>query len=132
METFNKVCRIGTIPTYGGSRVSVYVRIRCGEFGNDHLSFTGVIGPRPSGNCYGSCGQIDMGFDHRDKSQNDTRYSEPIRATAFRFAPGWGISKWYDLLEMWHTYHLKSDPLPQSVIDWVLNLPDTDKQPAWA
>jgi hypothetical protein len=39
------------------------------------FSISGVIGPLPSGNALGGCGQIDMEFAHRNDNDNDKRYS---------------------------------------------------------
>ena len=54
-ENFNKVIRIGTV-TEGPASASVFCSIK---FTDGKLSITGVVGPRASGNCAGSCGQIE-------------------------------------------------------------------------
>jgi len=97
---FTKVCRIGTIPN-GRGRMSVFVKI---EYSAGNLSITGVEGPNTSGGASGSCGQINAGYKHRNIEQNDKRSLK--RATEFKFAPGWGISRWYDLLDVWAKWHL--------------------------
>jgi len=70
------------------------------------LSISGVIGPNRYGNCKGGSGQVDMDFDHADKSQNDTRYSSPIKASDLRFACGWDAATWYKFLDIWESWHL--------------------------
>ena len=55
MSNFDKVVRIGTIPTHTSARVSIFCHIK---FVNSRLSITGVEGPKRSGNAYGVCGQI--------------------------------------------------------------------------
>lgn len=67
---------------------------------------SGVMGPTDSGNCIGSCGQIDMGFAHRNPADDDKRYSSPIKPENIRFAPGWSRKQWFDLLDVWKRWHL--------------------------
>ena len=98
-----KILNIGTIPTYRQRRASVFCKV---EFTGEHLSISGVIGPLPSGNALGACGQIDMEFKHRNDADDDARYSELIRPEQFNFAKGWDASKWLDFLDVWKKYHL--------------------------
>ena len=90
---------------YGTRHCPVFLKI---EIKDDVLSISGVIGPLPSGNAKGGCGQIDMEFAHRNPAQDDTRYSKPTPASALRFAPGWNTTKWLDLLDIWHKWHLNN------------------------
>lgn len=99
---FVKVCRVGTIPN-GRTRADVFIKIECKD---GRLSFSGVIGPRSSGNCLGSCGQIVMGFAHRNAADNDHRYTNPTKPSEFNFAPGWNAKKWLDLIDAWERWHL--------------------------
>jgi hypothetical protein len=99
-----KVMRIGTIQPYGRRWVSLYVKAEYDEKGR--FSMSGVMGPTESGNCIGSCGQIDMGFAHRNPADDDKRYTEPIPPSKIRFAPGWNAEKWFDLLDVWKKWHL--------------------------
>jgi hypothetical protein len=106
---FRKVVRIGTLQTHGGGHVSIYFKIVIRDRGKgDELSITGVVGPSVGGNAYGGSGQIDMEFDHRDKSQNDSRTPSEslIKPADINFARGWNASKLYDLLDIWHNWHL--------------------------
>lgn len=83
-----KVVRIGTTKV-GKSNQSVFCKI---EFSDDgRLSISGVIGPRKSGNCVGSCGQINMGFSSSDITS---------------WAPGWNKEKLDLFLELWDKWHL--------------------------
>lgn len=123
----NKVMRIGTIPTYGRGRVSVYIKA---DNERNRLSISGVIGPSRAGNAYGGCGQIDMEFAHRNDIDNDSRYTNPTKPEEFNFAKGWTVGLWLDLLDIWKQWHLKKE-YPQSIIDFINSLPDADRQPAW-
>lgn len=78
------------------------------EFTGGNLSISGVIGPKRDGNAYGGCGQIDMEFDHKNKEDNDSRYSNPIKAEDLKFSDGWNKTKWYKFLEIWKHYHLNN------------------------
>jgi hypothetical protein len=100
-----KVMRIGTVQPYGRRWVSVYVKAEYDEE-KGRFSISGVMGPTESGNCIGSCGQIDMGFAHRNPADDDRRYSAPIPPDKIRFAPGWDAEKWLDLLDIWKRWHL--------------------------
>ena len=131
-NTIKKVCRIGRIPdadTRNDTKVSVYIKIET----KDHLSISGVIGPLRSGNARGSCGQIDMNFKHRRNEDDDTRYKDRlIPPEAFKFAKGWDRTKWLDLLDIWKRWHLKDiKTVPKDVLEFIKQLPDADKQPAW-
>ncbi len=98
-----KVMRIGTIETReNGRRASVFVKV---EYDEGKLSISGVVGPLPTGNALGGCGQISMDFAHRDPKDNDGRCDHPIPPDAFRFAPGWTADKWLDLLDAWENWH---------------------------
>lgn len=89
-------------PIWNGKKWPVFCKI---EFEDGKLSISGVHGPLASGNAMGSCGQIEWGFDHLDKEENDSR-GEPILAKDLRFAPGWNQAKWYKFLHYWKEWHL--------------------------
>lgn len=99
--TLKKVIRPGTI-MIGNRRVSIYIEI---ELTDGKLSIHGVEGPRSNGDCFGSCGQIDMGYDHRNPEDNDRRTDDPIKPEGIDFAPGWDKELWLDLLEAWARWH---------------------------
>ena len=84
----NKTVRIGTTSTYGGRGMSIYCRIK---FNDSRLSITGVEGPLPSGNCLGSCGQIDTGLNPADFNT---------------YAPGWNVGLLRRFLDVWDNWHL--------------------------
>ena len=79
-----------------GRRANVFIKakIKDGE-----LSISGVIGPMHSG-------QIDMEFAHRNPMDNDKRTRDLIKPEDIKFAPGWTADLWYDLLDIWHKWHL--------------------------
>jgi hypothetical protein len=146
-----KICRIGTVTVgWGGRRASMHIKIIMPRVGGDlfsegissyaddfdlkrtELSITGVIGALPNGNALGGCGQICMEFAHRNPADNDKRYVNPIQPSEINFAKGWNAEKWYELLDIWHKYHLKKlSEVPISVKKFLLDLPDADKMPAW-
>ena len=98
-----KVMRIGTVKTWGGRNVSVFVAAKIKE---GRLSMTGVVGPTRNGNASGGCGQIDMEFAHRNPEDDDKRYNDPITPDQINFAKGWDADKWFDLLDIWKLWHL--------------------------
>lgn len=102
-----KVVRIGTIMLWH-HRAELPTDIFCKiEFRADNrLSITGVIGPRKNGDAWGGCGQIDMEFDHRNPSDNDPRYSDPILPSDITFSPGWDADLWCGFLNIWKRWHL--------------------------
>ena len=83
---FVKVVRIGTKKTYGGHHYSVFATI---NYGGGKLSIIGVEGPRKSGNCAGSCGQIES--ELKD---------------FVNFAKGWSFSKLQTFRKFWKEWHL--------------------------
>ena len=116
----NKIIRPGCL-TYDGKPVSVYCRI---QHDGKRLSITGVIGPRKNGDAWGGCGQIDMEFDHLNKTENDSRYEHPIKAEDFLFAQGWNSDLWYGLLHVWKEWHLNdlhAECVHQELLGWTCN-----------
>lgn len=122
-----KVMRIGTIPRYEGRRASVFIKVHDTR---GYWSFTGVIGPMRSGNAIGGCGQIDMEFAHRKPEDNDSRQGTLYGPEDINFAAGWDSKKWLRLLDLWLRYHMKQ-AMPENIENWIKQLPDTDRQPAW-
>jgi hypothetical protein len=78
--------------TYGGRSYRVHIKI---ELNDGKLSISGVEGALPSGNCLGSCGQIDMHLR-----------TENRHANGWKYMPGWTPSKMTKLLEIWDRWHL--------------------------
>jgi hypothetical protein len=99
----NKIIYPCDVPFEDGKKYPMFCKI---EFNNDELSISGVIGPNKGGNCKGSCGQIEMGFDHENKNENDNRCDIPITAGDLYFTDGWNAEMWYKFLHVWHKYHL--------------------------
>lgn len=101
-----KTIRVGTIEIDTGRNIrqaSIFCKI---EFNKDKFSISGVVGPKSNGDALGSCGQIDMGFEHRNQKDNDKRYSDIIKPKDITFAPGWDAEKWFDFLDVWKKWHL--------------------------
>lgn len=61
----------------------VFVEVR---YEDGRLSLSGVEGPKPSGNCWGGCGQIKLSIDDR--------------------APGWTAAMLDGLVATWERWHL--------------------------
>jgi hypothetical protein len=99
----DRIFYIGTRDTWGGASMGIYVHA---QYKDGKFSLSGVEGPRRSGNCTGGAGQISMGYLHRDPEHNDKRYDTPILPEQIRFAAGWNKELWWDLLEIWHDWHL--------------------------
>jgi hypothetical protein len=99
----NKIIHPCDVPMWDGKKYPMFCKI---EFKGGNLSISGVIGPRSSGNAKGGCGQIDMEFDHQDKTENDSRYDNLIKAATLRFTDGWNLAAWYKFLHVWHVWHL--------------------------
>ncbi len=129
-----KVVRIGTVRV-GQSYASVYIKITTHPiYGSaPYASFSGVIGPLPSGNARGGCGQIDMEFKHRKAADDDARYGDAlIRPGDIRYAAGWDMHTWLDLLDIWKRLHLQRTPEAIGETEaYASTLPDADRAPAW-
>lgn len=117
MTTLSRVFRIGTARTTNGRAYSIFVEATYGE---GRLLLHGVEGPLPSGNCIGSCGQIDM------HEWNIVTY-----------ASGWSAELERELRQIWKQWHLvgahglRTQEVPQEVIDQLFSMPETDRKPAW-
>ena len=105
----------------------VFISVLLGDRG---LSISGVIGALASGNCFGSCGQIDMEFNHRDPSQNTDRFGDIISETSIKYDPAWTSEKWLDLLDIWSKWHSKHD-IPAEVVKMLEDLPESKKECPW-
>lgn len=108
-----KIVRIGSVKD-GHIQVSIFCKIGIKE---GSLSISGVISPKRNGDCYGSCGQINMGFAHRNPKDNDNR--NPTQPSKIQFAPGWDAEKWFDFLDIWKRWHLNDmQPGCEHQKDW--------------
>jgi hypothetical protein len=90
MQSVEKVVNPMSIEVYPGRRAQVYATIK---FEDGKLSISGVEGPLPSGDCYGSAGQIDMHLRDDDRS-------------TWKYNAGWNSQKMDKLLEVWERWHL--------------------------
>jgi len=153
-----KVINPLSVKTSGGRATNVFCKI---EIEGGNLSITGVVGPLPSGNCLGSCGQIDMDF------------KETYPAAERKYKTGWTGELFDEFLEVWTRWHLNDmnaacehqralgwmyeehsdketfkgdscpvcgysigsawlkEELPQKIIDFLEALPETELTPAW-
>lgn len=114
---------------WDGKKYPVFCKI---ELTDGRLSISGVIGPNKYGNAKGGCGQIEMEFDHLDKTQNDARYEKPIPVSDLRFAKGWGRVNWYRFLDVWNKWHLndmKSTCEHQEILGWTYDTHKGQKCP---
>lgn len=82
---FTKIVRIGTVDEYPRP-ADLFCKI---SFGGSRLSITGVIGPKHSGDCAGSFGQVVM--------------SDWLMAT---YAPGWDADTVAQFRSIWKAWHL--------------------------
>ena len=142
----DKVVRIGTA-FVGERRASVYARIK---YDGKRLSICGVEGPKKNGDCAGSCGQcLDEVLEVSDYAPGWTK--ELVE----RFVEIWDEWHLNDLRaacehqralgQTWKTHPLAEcsvcgyklgsawllEPVPDSVIQELEALPDTDQTPAW-
>lgn len=83
-RTFSRVLNPGTV-LIGKQKAQVFVKI---SYQNRCLSLTGVQGPLPSGNCRGSCGQIQLTIEPGQLGE------------------GWTRTKLDRLINIWEKYHL--------------------------
>lgn len=147
----DKTVRIGTAETYHGRRYSIFCKIR---FKDGRLSITGVEGPTQGGNCLGGCGQIDS---HLRGNLNSIKRLGVgwTRAKLSRFFEVWKDWHLNDMRsncphqasrgETWSTHPSAECPdcgwklghgwntvqVPDDVLSFLAELPDTDRRPAW-
>ena len=156
MHNFEKVVNPVMRWTHGGRGYNVFCKI---TWKDGKLSISGVEGPLSSGNCLGSCGQINMSWGEYNKFN--------------RWGPGWNKAKEKRFLEIWKEYHLNdmqaacehqrelgwtykehynkdtfkgedcpvcgysigsawlNKEVPEDVIKWLFNLPNSKTMPAW-
>lgn len=100
---FTKVLFPGTVPFGIARRIPVFAKV---DYDGTRLSFTGVEGPRANGDASGSCGQIAMGYKHRDPADDDSRCDSPTGPDEIEFADGWDADLWLDFLDAWQRWHL--------------------------
>lgn len=152
-----KIINPGSI-TYMNRRSQIFCKI---EFNEGKLSITGVIGPRKNGNADGGCGQIDSEFQHRGTQKNCLTLPSEIKFNKewneelwLDFLDVW--DKWHlnDMSACEHqrklgwtfsTHRGQNCPecgyligsswfreeVPASMIEFLKNLPESKKTPAW-
>ena len=145
--TIDKIIRIGSYKNnHYKNKLPIFCRIK---YKDRRLSITGVVAPVRSGNCKGSCGQIDGEIiENLDK---------------LTFADGWDKAKAFQFVEYWKEWHLNDmqagckhqraekdetigkscsvcsykygskwfhKEIPTKVLKWLESLPERDKIPA--
>jgi len=128
---------------------------------NVRLSISGVIGPTRYGNAMGSCGQINGSFTTRTltRTQDSIRFVKGWNRTLwYDFLDAWDLYHLNDMhagCEHQRALHWENDgydkhpsepcptcgyqygtswnfiPVPETVLDFLKNLPVTDRTPAW-
>ena len=91
MQAIDKIVRLGTIDIDGQQR-DVFCKIR---FSDRNLSITGVEGPKPNGDAFGSSGQIIHHMDLKYRGQ-------------LHRAPGWPPFQMAFFCEIWNRWHLNN------------------------
>ena len=103
---FRKVVNPGRVYNWSGKRrINVFCEIEYTVDGR--LSITGVVGPRPSGNAEGGCGQIQ-----------DT-LSEITVCTGY--GVGWDkkkVERFQDIWNRWHLNDMRSECVHQRELGW--------------
>ena len=141
-NNFTKIIRLGR-----GKYGDVYAKI---DWNNDRLSIVGVEGPLKSGNCRGGCGQISMSRpaiehpatgwnqelikafwniwdrwhlnDARAECEHQLQRGETWKTHPGAICPNCGYSLGSALLH---------EQVPDEVLEFFLELPETNKTPAW-
>lgn len=87
MQAFKKVINPGLVKlSWSKVRAPAFIKI---EWDGARLSLSGVIGPNKSGNCRGSCGQMQDSLSDIDA-----------------YADGWNAAKVRRLQDLWAAWHL--------------------------
>jgi len=74
----------------GKKYANVFIKI---EYKGKKLSISGVEGPHISGNCRGSCGQIDMDY-------------KTLAGMGLKYKKGWSLNRFKNFLNVWDQWHL--------------------------
>jgi hypothetical protein len=109
MNTFTKVVRPGTV---GGHDLFCKAELREGGA----LSFTGVVGPTKGGNCWGSAGQVIIGFKEYDHRGHMTLGDVDVNA-----AGGWTaelVKQFFDAWDRWHMNDMRAGCEHQRAEGW--------------
>lgn len=152
MSNFKKVIRPGKTKI-GNKLYSVYCEI---EYTEGRLSITGVEGPFKNGNAAGGCGQIDMGINEIGVDSYIEKYAigwnKEMMEKFFDVWKNWHLNdlqagcehqremEWGKEEDIgkpcpvcgykYGTAWLRKE-VPEDVLEFLQNLPETDKTPAW-
>jgi len=104
--TFERVYHIARFIDHKGTARPVFARAVIDRDGELHI--TGVEGPKRNGDCWGSCGQIDMGW--RDRPQDwTTKGADFTDAQLTEFMAIW---------DRWHLNHMRAGCEHQRAEGW--------------
>lgn len=104
--TFERVYYIARFIDHTGTARPVFARAVIDRDGELHI--TGVEGPKRNGDCWGSCGQIDMGW--RDRPQDwTTKGADFTDAQLTEFMAIW---------DRWHLNHMRAGCEHQRAEGW--------------
>lgn len=104
--TFERVYYIARFIDHTGTARPVFARAVVDRDGELHI--TGVEGPKRNGDCWGSCGQIDMGW--RDRPQDwTTKGADFTDAQLTEFMAIW---------DRWHLNHMRAGCEHQRAEGW--------------
>jgi hypothetical protein len=92
-----KIVHLGTHHRGRGIAGNVFAKIELSDDGK--LSISGVEGPRESGNCSGSCGQIIIGYKEYDERGHSS-------ITDIDPAPDWTLALIKQFFDVWDKWHL--------------------------
>lgn len=146
-----KVVRLGIArPEWAKRGYNVYAKIK---IENEKLSISGVEGPHPSGNCRGSCGQIDMSLQAEGLAELGKGWTKDLMKGFFKVWKDWHLNDLesgceHQQIMGWDKYDdhpsepcpicgykygtaWNTKPLPKAVIEFLEALPETDLEPAW-
>lgn len=157
MKAFNKVVNPIRRKTYNGRGMNVYCKIKYTTDGR--LSIFGIEGPLQNGNCLGGCGQIDMHWydDHENITYN-APWNAQMEHKFLAIWKRWHLNDMNSACEhqreLGWEYKEHHDPktfkgencpvcgysigsawlkeeVPEDVLQWLHDLPETTKEPAW-
>lgn len=152
MENFKKTINPIMKKTYGGRSYRVFISIK---YKDGKLSISGVEGPLSNGNCLGGCGQIDMHLKHESPDLDWEFVGEWDNVKMQTLLRAWEVWHLNDLHaecphqeiegKTWKTHPSdecavcgwklghgwQSREVPEDVLSFLINLPDSEVRPAW-
>jgi hypothetical protein len=92
------------------------------------LTISGVEGPKRGGNCWGSCGQIILGWqdDPARWTTKGANFNDEQLAEFMAIWDRWHLNHMYHHSSAW-----KREELPAEVIEKLASFPASSLEPAW-